>query len=115
MYFLKKIKLTKFNKYKVPIPISPIIVQYVFRPSFRQLISIIIIQEIHSKNEQNPTMQPGTKVQNLSILEKYTDMQNITVEINKGKGIIFSVSVSINIFLQPPIPSGSGASKGHFW
>ena len=80
---------------------------------------IKIIQEIHSKNEQNPTIQPATNVYILSILEKYTEMQNIMLAINIGSGIILSLSwfklLALMSFLQLPLPLGIGASSGHCW
>lgn len=78
-----------------------------------------MIQEIHSKIEQNPTMHPGTNVCGFSYFEKYTDIQKAMQESSIGKGTTFELAADCRLerelFVEhPPDPSAIGAADGHY-
>jgi hypothetical protein len=100
----------KPNKAKIPLTFgnSPLL----------EAIHINIIHEIHSNIAQKPTMQPGTYVLGLSILEKYTETPKIMQAINIGKGtMLFSLSSTLlymsDFNLHMLFLSGT-VSLGHF-
>lgn len=77
---------------------------------------INMIQEIHSKIEQNPTTQPGTNVYGFSYFEKYTEMQNAIQDKSIGNGITREDSPTlaiVELVVHPPFPSAIGALSGH--
>jgi hypothetical protein len=85
-------------------------------PSLTPVTPSNMIHEIHSKNEQNPTIQPGTNVAACSYFEKYTEILKAIEASNIGKGTIrLSERAAVDevvASLHPPAPSSTGRSSG---